>query len=428
MKKKHFTLLIISVVTLLTTGSCSKELFDKETYDGFVDYNFMVDNADPEHDWCLTKNDTITIKTPESSIYSVQILTENPYTSSNSEIAAEGITYVWDGAQAELAYTLPITKTTAYVAALDDSGNYMGVVPFTYGTKELEVTIANLQRPGTLTTPTYQTFTYLYCSTFPTPGDFDYNDMVLRISKSLPNLANSNTIDLTVKLEACGASEIYAAAIQLAGVKYDDISKVEIVSGEAMDKDYPLSRIFITNANTIFRGRNGEAVINLFECAQWALGKKKNTQGDISVIRYNTSHEEKENYSATVDPVVTTYRITFKSREKARLFTFDQIDPFIVHQNTNGGIWEVHTYAHKFDETIWGSFNGNQSAYENHVSWSLVIPYADFRYTIEGSSLSSFNSNISSTYGAYEGFADWMKNHLTSRDWYLHISRPQLVY
>ena len=415
----------LAALALLTMTSCNKELFDKNTYDKVVDYQFNVDFVDANHDWRLTKSDTINFETPEYGVYRLQILTANPYVTTGAEVAAEAVCY---GYKATMAYTIPITQNRLYVAALNNSGEYLGVASFTYGTKEMTLHKDDLTNGTTLNAPVKQTFTYCYVSTFPTPSDFDYNDMVLRITRSVPDPANASVVDLTVKLDAVGASEIYGAAIQLAGVKYDDISKVEIVSGEAMDKDYPLSRIFITNANTVFRGRSGEAVINLFECAQWAMSKKKNTQGDISVIRYNTSHEERENYSAIVDPVTTTYRITFKSSSVANLLTFDGIDPFIVHQNTNGGIWEVHTYAHKFDETIWSCFNGYQSAYDNHISWSLVIPYADFRYAIEGSPLSSFDSNISSTFGPYEGFADWMKNHLTSRDWYLHLTRPQLVY
>ena len=419
--------MVLAVIALTT--SCSKEQFDKELYNEEVNYQFMVDNADPDHDWCLTKSDTITISTPESSIYSVQILTANPYTSTEAEIAAEAITYTWDGLQATIAYTLPVGQTTAYIAALDENGSYMGVMPFTFGMKEVEVRRANLQRAGSLTQPTYQTFSYLYESSFPVPDDFDYNDMVLRISKKLTELSNSTSIDLTVTLEACGASELYASAIQLVGIKTNEIEKVEIVSGKAMDDGYPINpREFITNTSTLQSGRNGNAVIRLFESAQWALAKQKDDLGEIGIIRYNTAHEDVKNFSATVSPVTTTYRITFKNREIARNFTIDHVDPFIIHRNEDsGGIFEVHTYAHKFDLCI-SDIETNLRAYDNHVSWALVIPKRDFRYPSEGMSICNYNKDTDETFGPYMGFAEWMKNRLGNRSWYQTLNYPSMVY
>jgi len=420
------TIKATTLLALLALTACNKDQFDQNKYQGSVDTQFMIDYADPDHDWCLTKSDTITIRTPETSIYSVQILTDNPYTSATAEIAAEGITYVWDDYSAEMAFTVPVTQHTLYVAALDQSGNYIGVMPFTYGTDEVEVKRADLLQNGTLTWPGYQKFTYLYESTFPQPDDFDYNDMVLRISKSLPNLANSNDVDLTVTLDACGAGELYAAAIQLAGIPYSAISKVEIVGGKAMDEGYPIDPMFITNKSTLQRGHNGNAVIRLFECAQYALARNTDEWGDIAVIRYNTAPSDRENYSATVKPVTLTYRITFNSRDVARLFTFDRIDPFLIHEY-NMGYWEVHTYPHKFDLVI-SDMDTNVRAYDNHISWSLVIPKGDFRYPIEGMPLSTFNADVDATFGPYDGFADWMKSHLTNRSWYLSVTRPQMVY
>lgn len=411
---------------LLAATSCSKDLFDKEAYNKVVDSLLFIDNADPEHDWCLTKNDTILVKAPENAIYSVQLLTDNPLYSSRPEIAAEGICY---GYQAKLSYTLPVQSEYLFIAALDRDGNYLGMKVVPYGTKETELKIAELDNLGdSYTKLTYQTFTYIYESMFPLPDDFDYNDMVLRINKYTPDLANSVQVDIVVTLDACGADELYGAAIQLVGIDYNDLSKVEIVEGEAFDKDYPLQRLFITNSNTLIKGRHGEAVINLFECAQWAMSRKKDALGDIAIIKYNTSHMQVEDVSAIVASPSVTYRLTFKDRDKARSLTFDRIDPFIIHQNPDGGIWEVHTYAHKFDETLWSCFNGQESAYDNHVSWSIVIPKADFRYTLEGISLANFNSKIGETFGPYEGFAGWMQNHLTNRNWYLTVDHPQLVY
>lgn len=424
MKINKMTTAVAALAMLAMTG-CNKDQFDQTKYQGSVDTQFMIDYADPDHDWCLTKSDTITINTSEEKIYSVQVLTANPYGTTKSEIAAEGVCY---GNHATLAYTIPITQSTVYIAALDNEGSYLGATPFQYGTKQIDLLSSQLTKGSSLTSPTAQTFTYLYESTFPHPDDFDYNDMVLRISKSMPNPGNAYIVDLSVKLEACGAGELYAAAIQLAGIPYSAISKVEIVGGKAMDEGYPIDPMFITNKSTLQRGHNGNAVIRLFECAQYALARNTDEWGDIAVIRYNTSHEVAENYSAIVDPVTRTYRITFNSSEVARNFCFDHIDPFIIHEY-NTGYWEVHTFPHRFEMLI-SNMETNLSAYDYPVSWSLVIPKSDFRYCRQGISLSSYNSTTGEVFGPYTDFTTWMQNHnnAQARKWYETLNVPSLVY
>jgi len=424
MKINKMTTAVAALAMLAMTG-CNKDQFDQNKYQGSVDTQFMIDYADPDHDWCLTKSDTITINTSEEKIYSVQVLTADPYGTTKPEIAAEGVCY---GNHATLAYTIPSTQSTVYIAALDNEGSYLGVIPFQYGTKQIDLLSSQLTKGSSLTSPTAQTFTYLYESTFPHPDDFDYNDMVLRISKSMPNPGNAYIVDLSVKLEACGAGELYAAAIQLAGIPYSAISKVEIVGGKAMDEGYPIDPMFITNKSTLQRGHNGNAVIRLFECAQYALARNTDEWGDIAVIRYNTSHEVAENYSAIVDPVTRTYRITFNSSEVARNFCFDHIDPFIIHEY-NSGYWEVHTFPHRFEMLI-SNMETNLSAYDYPVSWSLVIPKSDFRYCRQGISLSSYNSTTGEVFGPYTDFTTWMQNHnnAQARKWYETLNVPSLVY
>ncbi len=405
---------------LMSVTSCNKELFDEQLYNEEVDYQFMIDNVDRNHDWILTKNDTITVSA-ESSIFRVQVLTSNPYVSNTAEIAAEGVVY---GGQVVLMYTMPVNAQVIYVAAYNAYGNDLGYVEVAYGSKTLELSTAILSKPGNIRVTSYQTMTYLYESTFPTPDDFDYNDMVLRISKYNPVVGNDLVVDLKVTLQACGADELYAAALQLGDIKYSDIDKVTIVGGARMDEGYPIDRAYINN-DILTRGRHGEAVINLFECAQWAMGKQSDELGDIELIHYNTEHIEVEGKSAIVAPVTTIYRITFKEANVAHSLTFDRLDPFILRSGETGGIWEVHTYAHKFDGTL---KEVNSSAYDNHISWAIVVPKADFRYTRYGISICGYNENTGETFGPYQGFVKWMQNHYTNRDWYETLDYPQLVY
>ena len=283
--KKNYFFLSVAVVALSLT-SCSKELFDQEQYDELVENQFMIDNADPNHDWCLTKNDTVLIMAPDADIYRVQVLTADPYLTPGSEIAADGVCY---NSEVQLTYTVPDVTTMLYLAALDENGNYLGVAPFVYGSKSLEVTKASLTKSNVIYEPVPQTFTYLYESTFPIPDDFDYNDMVLRITKTYTYL--STQVDLQVSVVAAGTTDSYAAAIHLGGVMYDDVLNVEILDGDPMDEGYSFQRSLITQSGTLIRGRNGEAVIRLFENVQWVFNKKLSDMGTIKGIKYNTSHE-----------------------------------------------------------------------------------------------------------------------------------------
>ena len=424
---KNIFFLALTVVALSLT-SCSKELFDKEVYDEFVDDQFMIDAVDPNHDWCLTKNDTLLVKAPDAAIYRVQMLTLNPYEHVGAEIVADAVCY---GGEAEITFTVPITTNMLYLAALSEEGIYLGVVPCPYHFyREMEVTQQSLQKSDVIYTPMPQTVTYVYESTFPIPDDFDYNDMVLRITKS--NTYQSTQVSLTVSLTAAGTANSYAAAIHLGGVKYDDLVSVEIMEDEPMDAGYPFPRTLIKQSGTLIRGRHGEAVINLFENVHWVFSKKRDEMGHIPGIKYNTSHVQVENVSADADPVTRTFRINCKTRETARSITFDRIDPFIINnakidEAMDAGTWEIHTYPYKFTGVLWDCFT-DKEAYDNHISWAMIIPKRDFRYPLEGVSMSTYQESIDATFGPYEHFADWLKNHLTNHDWYLHVTREQLLY
>ena len=413
----------IFALAVLAMASCNKDLYDKDLYNGLVASQFMIDNADPYHNWRLTKYSSVIVNSQDESIRSIQILTENPYTSTSAEIVAESIIF---GFEEELSYTVSVLTNELYAVAYDVYGNDLGYTKFAYDALSLDLSLSSLTKPGTINKPSYQTYTYLYESNFPMPDDFDYNDMVLRISKKKPEIGNSYVIDLTVTLEACGAGELYAGAIQLDGIRTADIESVEIVGGKPMDDGYPTSPTYITDNSVLQSGRNGYAVIRLFECAQWAISKQQDNVGDIAVIRYNTTHDTKEEYSATVSPVTTTYRITFKNSDTADGFTLENVDPFLIHEY-NSGFFEVHTYDHKFDLCI-SPINTNMLDYGNNVSWAVVIPKGDFRYPIEGTPLCIYSEDIDEYYGPYEGFAKWIKDCDTNHDWYKTVTDATLVY
>lgn len=428
MRKKGISIFTITALALMVFTSCEKEQFNQGLYNELVDYQFLIDNVDREHQWCLTHSDTVTITNSSEEIYSVQILTKNPYVSSDAEIAAEGICFLnadKTGYSTTLSYTVPLVQNQVYVAAKKMDGSYIGVTPMTFGVGTIDLDKKDLSSSGTLTVPTPQTFTYVYEDGFPLPGDFDFNDMVLRISKS--GTEYSYQTDLTVTLEAVGATNTYAAAILLAGISYDDVDNVEIIEGKAMDDGYSMMRSMINSDKVLLRSRSGEAVIRLFESGHYVMNNELNSVGSIQTLCYNTDPTDVEGKSATVPSVTRTYRISFKKLATNRNLSFEQIDPFITHEY-NGGLWEIHTYPYKFRETLRVIFDGKSAFYDNHISWAIIVPKANFRYPVEGMSLGTYNSTTGETFGPYTSFANWMKDHNTNNDWYEHITYQQLLY
>ena len=412
------TALMLTAIT-----SCKKERFDKDAYDKYVGYEFMIDNVDKTHEWNLTKEGTVTLKSKEK-MYTVQILTENPYSSDNAEIAAEA--NLSPGSEVTLSYTIPNIQNQLYAAALNSNGAYMGVYPFTYGTEYIDFNNVSLTRSGTAKTPSPQQFTYCFEEDFPEPGDFDYNDIVLRIAKEKGNA--SYQIRLTVTLQAVGSRKQLAGAINLAGVQYDDLYSVKMEEEEIMDADYPIQHIMLTDAGPLVKGRNGEAIIYLFDDAHWAMVKDVDEDGSLLHPYVNTQNPLADDFrnSRTITPLVRHYVITFKNIEQARAFTFAKLDPFILEEY-NGGVWEVHTHPYKFNDVVMNIFRGNQSAYDNHIAWAIAVPKADFHYPQEGMPIGTFtnNTDFGAFYTRNHSFSEWMRDQNAANDWYLY---PNLTY
>ena len=117
----------IFALAVLAMASCNKDLYDKDLYNGLVASQFMIDNADPYHNWRLTKHSSVIVNSQDESIRSIQILTENPYTSTNAEIVAESIIF---GFEKELFYTVSVLTNELYAVAYDVYGNDLGYTKF----------------------------------------------------------------------------------------------------------------------------------------------------------------------------------------------------------------------------------------------------------------------------------------------------------
>ncbi|MDE6011344.1 MAG: LruC domain-containing protein [Prevotella sp.] len=421
MKTTNVAVFMASVAMLTTTVGCRKMEVDSELIKEITLGEFPIDTIDSRHDWNLVHQMMVGVKADvpgENYISKVQILTGNPY-QGDTEVMAEK--FAQSGDRVTLSFEMPITESNFWVAAVSRSGKYY-VMP-SNNRDEFSFVGSDVISNGLLRTPVPQIFTYLFEENFPLPGDFDFNDVVLRISKENPS---ANILKLKVRLDAVGADKKIAAAIRLQGIRYEDVESVTIDEGKRFDEDYPTNRYFIDKEAIFTRGNDGSAVINLFDDAHWSLNPLSK-DGRIVRLHYNTTKYEKEDESATVDAQTRTYTIVAKDdKDVLSYVTLSNIDPFIM-ENYNSINMEVHTYKYKYTQVLW-QFHTGQTADDDHVTWALLIPSSSFRYPVEGIPIGRYrNGEIFGAYNRYNhSFGQWGRNKDNSKDWWKYPTSVQV--
>ena len=415
MKHNHTIFLLIATALGLSLESCNKEMFDQQVYDTIITQEFPIDPIDQTHNWELSTRRSIVIKANANmeNMEKVMVLSKNPLTSSDAQIMAETAATT-EGGLHTLLFAAPSAQTTFYAAVKTTDKQY-AVVPFTTSTREVSFeskTVGTLK--GDLD---YYSFTYCFEENFPEPGDYDFNDCVMRMSV-MPG-TKKNQVKLIVTLAAAGAKKQIAAAVRLKGYTASDIESVEIEEGNAFDDGYPLTPRSIPDGSTFQQGRNGEPVIRLFEDAMWCLTREQPSDNGV-LTRYNVNVTRQENETnKKVDPVKRTYIINFKETSNATSMLqnvlTDNLDPFIVVPY-NSNYWETHTYQDRLAMVLYEYHD--QTAIR--ITWALCVPSGTFRWPLEGLLIGSYKNGILT--GAYRefshSFGEWAAKKENSRDWF----------
>jgi len=405
----------LAIVTLIATmGSCRRMEISTEQWQEIVQQNYLIDSVDKQHNWDLLKTRAIRIgvKLSDTTITHVQILDGNPYTTENVEILASR--FYKKNTSVSPTFTVPAATTEFWAAAVNSQGKYYVM----YIGDETSVIIGGPEviSTGVLNRPAYQTFTYLFEEDYPLPGDFDFNDVVLRVSQYAKS---ENILKLTVTLTAVGATKQLGAAIRLPQLNYSDVEKVTIDEGARFDEGYSTQRYYISNDEVLVEGRDGSAVINLFDDAHWCMNRDEK-YGQVVRMYYNTRTYEVKNESATVPTISRTYNIYLREGLNAEFYQLSDIDPFII-ASSNGLVVETHTYNYKYNEAIWHYTNGPGEE-DDMVPWALLVPDGDFHYPVEGMFLGRYRDGEST--GAYSrwghSFGEWGRNHNKAQDWWLY--------
>lgn len=231
--------------------------------------------------------------------------------------------------------------------------------------------------------PIGNSYTYLFEDNWPNLGDYDMNDVVMRMSTSLPE-TNGTISELTIQttLKAVGATKALAAAIMLDGVSASNIRSV--------------NREGIALTGEVFTVTNGieadqdYAVLPLFDDAHQALGSTERTM-------INTSPSGSRNAEKSI-------KLTVLFNTPVSL-TDDDLNLFII----NGGYKQNRQEIHLRGKNPTKKTTLTPADYHNadNLVWGIRVG-GEFKYPLE-------SVNIKSAYPLFErwitgdGASDWYK-------------------
>ena len=422
MCKKWQILVSFCCVTLFS--SCVRNQFDLQRYEEIVQELSPVDDVDEDHDWQLSTTKMLTVDLSGlEDVERIQVLTDNPTVTSQATILGEA--YVENKSNVLMSVSYPNLQETFYAAAIDSEGRYT-IVPFNPNTGNVvsfEHPVASKVKVGGYYQ--MQSFTYLYEEEYPEAGDYDYNDVVVRLSmrRTAPK-----EVRLNVELAAVGASMQLAFAIRLAGYKASDLEKAEAEYGASFDVvsgvEFPdQMRTVMEKKDLLLTGMSQEAVLNIFADAHWATGDNLNTDYGLMTRKLYNVNYKKDDTNGSFIPREITYVLTFKDNVDVNLLSLSQLDPFII-KGYNSANWEVHTYAYHNAQVLF-SYPGQTIT---SLPWALSVPNGTFRWPLHAVKLGGRTQGAS--FGAYHtfdhSFGEWAEDKDDATDWYLYPDNDEV--
>ena len=423
MKDKRWKIIFALCGMIMVLG-CNPYQFDQQRYEELVKDDSPVPETDSIHNWMMTTTKTFVVDpSGVTDVKQIRIFTDNPAVAESAEIMGEA-SYSGDS-KVVMNISYPIRLETLYAAAIDSEGYYTIASFKPASSSSIDFTNPIVKHEKLSYQNLYQTFTYLFEEEYPVPGDYDYNDVVLRISMEL---TGKREVRFNVQLAAVGGEKQIAAAIRLAGYKYDEIESVKTLDNASFNigaaGDLPEQYSSIRGRDFLLKSMNGEAVLNLFGDAHWATGDK--VVGDNGMIvrkRYNVSYETSDEY-ATFSPREVTYIVTFKDDLGVSSLSMDVLDAFII-EGYNGSYWEVHTHNYAKAQVLY-----TQSPSDAHnLPWAFCVPYNKFYWPLHKVPM-GYQAKSKHTNGAYpylgNSFGEWAANHTKCIDWYLYPDKHQV--
>ena len=439
MKKIGFVIMIVIAVCILAgvNSSCNRNVFDEDTYKEIADTLSPVDSVDPNHTWVLSTQKTLILNINAGvGAKKLMILTDDPATTSSAKIISQRD--VEENDQFSMTISYPQLLSTIYAALIDAEGNYTVTKIKPSSSNRVDFSSPMYKSKKVNYTPQLQYYTYCFESEYPEFGDYDYNDLIMRIA--LERTAPKE-MRIHVQIAALGCDRPMTGEIRFPTENKDeehglitmsDIDSVYTVDNKSFNVNMHGETItkqnmnILKNTDLLLEGMNGEPILNLFVDAHWAMGDmRENEYGVYDRKYYNVSQSSGTSssgatYQVTV-PREVVYVLKLKEDLPLNYLTLDNIDPFI-QEKYSANTYEVHTYPYKSVMAL----NKYQYVDTKNLPWSLVVPSGTFNHPLEGVKIGfkKEENGYVMLFGAYptktHAFGEWAENRNKSTDWYLY--------
>lgn len=426
MRYNKWQILVSLCCVTMVLSSCVRNMFDQQTYEEIVEDQSPVPDVDKNHDWMLSTSQILMVDISGlEDIERIQVFSGNPAESSTALVVGEA--YVSEKSVVSMSITYPNTQKLLYAAAIDSEDLYT-VVPFDPSASDVvnfSHPVASKKKMPYIFSP--QIYTYLYEEEFPDPGDYDYNDVVLRVSMER---SAEREVRINVQLAAVGGVKQMAAALRLVGYRFDDIESVKSVDDASFDivggVELPDQiRTLIKDKDLLLKGLINDAVINLFGDAHWATGDNINTDyGVVTRKRYNVANESNDTYGRFI-PRELTYIVTFKESVDVNYLSQNVLDPFILLEY-NGGKWEIHTHNYNSAQVLYP----HPELDSKNLPWALCVPNSTFRWPLHAVAIGSRKQGArGGAYHTFEhSFGEWAEDKDEAKDWYQYPDNDETYY
>ena len=242
-------------------------------------------------------------------------------------------------------------------------------------------------------------YTFAMEDNYPKMGDYDMNDMVIRLNKRIFQKTDDNLItkvEFDFDLVALGATRKLGLALQLDEVNISDIASVNIEGS-----NFGTGFFDITNGL-----ENGQQmpVIPMFDYGHAMFGVDQKTM--VNTSKGSKKYDEKK--------ILLT--VEFSNPVNPEAIDIDKLNLFVAQ---NDGLYDMRTEIH-----LPGHAHSSKSAVTKETEdaldgymWALLIP-GEFRHPVEVRKITD----------AYPQFENWvLSNKQQNTDWYSHPVE-QFVY
>lgn len=251
-------------------------------------------------------------------------------------------------------------------------------------------------------------YTYCYEDYFPSPGDYDFNDIVMDVIPTLVKNRNNQIqqLKLDIDLVAVGANKLLGAGLQLLGVNKNNISSVSYSENGSFAASLDRTMFVKGRPASVAdyeSGYNNAIVIPVFEDAHYAISGQKNNN------MYNTA---KGHEAGDVSAKRQTITINFHTPVES--ITQQNLDLFITY-STNGYYLEGQKGKNRVEihlrdfwdyKTSYGMIYGQNEEAAGRRTWAICVP--NFKYPYEKVSITQ----------AYPRFTYWAQDASQDQDWY----------